>query len=138
METQTPKIAYHATFLSAFLALVLVAGPGWAEGRDSDGSRMQARKVKVGASESDSLSPPSDKADWRYFKLDSTKSVTISVNASVDKATISVSMTSATGKSIVSSRATGSPVTVQKELDPGIYYFSVESNHATDYTVQID
>lgn len=138
MDSRHSSNLRSAPAICVVMVTLLVAGQLWAKGRDSDASRMQAREIAVGASDNDSLAPPSDATDWRYFKLDSKRKVTVSVNPTSDKATVSVAMTTATGESLASSQSTGRPVTVSEELDPGIYYFSVESNRATDYTVRVD
>ncbi|MGM0556184.1 MAG: hypothetical protein ACQEVA_07380 [Myxococcota bacterium] len=108
-----------------------------AGGRDSDASRMQARQIEVGSSENDSLSPPDDQIDWRYFKLDERKSVEVSISGAADKAGLEVSLTTATGSKIDSKSASRGSATVEATLDPGIYYFSVSAKGSTKYTASV-
>jgi hypothetical protein len=129
------------TFIAGVLttiALLMLASPQLlASGRDSDGSRMQAKRVDVGASESDSLSPPNDQADWRYFKLDARKSVDISVSGVAEKANVELVLTTATGSNIEATTASRGSASLKATLDPGIYYFSVSAKGSTKYTVEV-
>ena len=119
-------------------SVLLMAAPQLlAGGRDSDASRMQAKKVEVGSSESDSLSPPNDQVDWRYFKLDERSSVDISVSGASEKAGVELKLTTATGSVIDQATATRGAATVEATLDPGIYYFSVSAKGSTKYSVDI-
>lgn len=119
-------------------SVLLMAAPQlWAGGRDSDASRMQAKKVAVGSSESDSLSPPNDQVDWRYFKLDERKTVKVSVSGASEKADVELALTTATGSTIEKATATRGSATVEATLDPGIYYFSVSAKGSTTYTADV-
>lgn len=126
-----------ALMLTVGAAVLLCAPQILAGGRDSDASRMQARKIDVGASESDSLNPPKDRVDWRYFKLGERRSVEVSVSGADESASMTVELTTATGTEIDSTSATRGNATLEKTLDPGIYYFSVSAKRSTTYSVQV-
>lgn len=124
--------------ITVAIALCMMSVPQLlAGGRDSDASRMQARKIDVGTSESDSLSPPDDQIDWRYFKLDERKSVTVTVSGAAENATMKLELTTATGSKLDEVGTSRGTATLKVTLDPGIYYFSVSAKRSTSYDVTV-
>lgn len=109
-----------------------------AKNRDSDASRMQARKIAFPSSLSDSLAPPADRVDWAYFKLSNAARVSIGVEFA--KASIGgrLSLASATGRELASSTEADGKARVRKSLAPGIYYVSVESSKAASYKLSVE
>lgn len=109
----------------------------FASARDADGSRMQARSFKLGTTQKDHLMPPRDRVDWRSFKLDKAKTVTISVSSKAGKAGLGVSLTDARGKSLGKAAAPKGSAKIQKKLEPGIYYVAVTAKGKAAYSISI-
>jgi hypothetical protein len=118
--------------------LLLAASEADGRGRDSDGSRMQARKVSLGSKHSDSLSPPDDRVDWRYFKLDEARSVTVSLRASPEDVPVGLVVTSATGSKLGSETSSNGKAAVSRSLQPGLYYVGVSSKKAAKYRISFE
>lgn len=130
--------------LAASFAIAMVAGSILASrdvdagGRDSDGSRMLARQITVGSWHADELSPPKDKVDWHYFKLDKPKSTSVRLKLIKSSKPATLTLTSATGDRLARTKTKGGNGKVAKRLDPGLYYLSVESKAAISYQVRVD
>ncbi len=105
--------------------------------RDSDGSRMQARPLAVGASASDRLSPPNDAVDWRYIRLAAAEDVTLTVDTTPANAVVDVTLTDAMGKSIARGKSSGGTYTSRRRLDPGLYYIAVSSSADVAYRIAV-
>jgi len=128
----------HRKIVAAVLLLGLLGGSSaFASGRDSDGSRMQARPHEPGERAQDQLSPPSDNVDWRYFRLSEASDVTIEVDANPGSAAVKVTITDAMGKSITSVVTSDGKVTTRRRLDPGLYYVAVSCTTSVAYTLSI-
>lgn len=106
-------------------------------GRDADGSRMQARPHKLGASSSDRLSPPKDSIDWRYVRLSKSDDVSFSVKSKPATHGVRITITDAMGKRIAGGTTQNGSFDTRRRLDPGLYYVSVSSSAAVSYTISI-
>jgi hypothetical protein len=120
----------------SILLLMCIATPLGAHARDADGSRMQASEVALGKSVSDSLSPPRDSVDWRYFRLKSGSDVSIEVSGSRD-VRVKIQLTTATGKMVAETTTAEGKGRLSQKLDPGLYYVSVSAPAATEYKLTI-
>lgn len=123
----------------ATLLLVGLSAPAApsAKSRDADGSRMQARKIAYPSVHTDELSPPTDRVDWRYFKLGEAADVSVSVAFDVAEASGSVRLTSATGRELALADAASGAASVDQKLEPGVYYVSVQTSAASAYTLTV-
>ncbi|MFU8803717.1 MAG: hypothetical protein ACNA8W_07915 [Bradymonadaceae bacterium] len=108
-----------------------------AQNRDPDGTRMQARKVNVGSTQSATLSPPQDAVDWRYIQLKEGAEVSIEVSSEPASVPVRLVLTSATGDELASASSQGGRVKVTQRLDSGIYYFSIGSSNDVSYRVSV-
>lgn len=106
-------------------------------GRDSDGSRMQARPLTFKASASDRLSPPNDAVDWRYVRLSDAHDVTLTVDSKPVGIAVEVTLTDAMGKTIARGRSSDGKYSTHRRLDPGLYYIAVSANRAVSYTLTV-
>lgn len=130
----------HSIITAAMvLGLVLLAMPMQlgAMGRDADGSRMQARELALGGTDSDTLSPPSDAVDWRYLRLSDGHRLVVEVSVSPSSVPVSVQLTSAVGDRIASATSSKGKATLSTQLDPGLYYVSVSASAAARYTISL-
>lgn len=121
----------------AGLFVLFLALPVWSQGRDSDGTRMQARRVEVGSTFKDSLSPPEDRADWRMIRLEEGRTIAIELAVTTKGAQARLTLTGATGDRIETEVARVKPASISKVLEAGIYYIAVESSEALDYELSI-
>ena len=130
--------------LASLLALCLVlAGVGdpaslGAKSRDSDGSRMQARKIEFPSTHKDALSPPDDAVDWRYFKLGAPRRADLSVTFGGAGAGGRLALTTATGRELAVADQASKKATVSEKLEPGVYYVSVQTKKATGYKLSLE
>lgn len=109
----------------------------FAQGRDSDGTRMQARHVEVGSTHRDSLSPPHDRADWRMIRLDQSSNLEIILTVH-SGGEASLTLTDSSGHRIAGASAKPEKeAALNRRLDAGIYYISVESSESLRYTLQL-
>ncbi len=106
-----------------------------ANARDADGSRMQARAMKLGQTQKDTLMPPRDRVDWRSFKLDKAQSVSVSVKGKPASATVRVELTDSRGSSVQSTSFSGGSATLNADLEPGVYYVSVSASARVSYSI---
>lgn len=127
----------HLIAATLLCALIVPVGSSEALGRDSDGSRMQARPLVFGSSASDRLSPPRDAVDWRYIRLKEGSDVTLSLEAKPANVNVRVSLTDAMGKSITRGSTSGGKFTTRRQLDPGLYYISVAAGSAVSYSLSV-
>jgi hypothetical protein len=74
------------------LATNALAGP-----KDLDGKRTRARKIATGAKVEDMLGP-SDKADWRYLRVENGQRITVTVRFTPVDAPVSLGLVDAKGK----------------------------------------
>ena len=135
---RAPVIVGAALALAGAAWLVVTPRTGFAEARDADGSRMQARSMMLGSSQSDSLAPPRDGVDWRSFKVSGAKAIKISLSHTPASASLSLSLTDARGTSVASASSSAGKVTLAKTLQPGIYYLSVSARARADYTLRVE
>ncbi len=124
-----------AVFVGA--GLLLGASSATANARDSDGSRLQASSMSLGSTKRDTLVPPRDRADWRSFKVTSKGNVSISLTHKPAKATVSVALTDARGKSVTSASSNKGSASIRQPLSPGIYYVSVSSGSKVSYSLTV-
>jgi hypothetical protein len=118
---------------------VLLSGPVevGAKSRDSDASRMQARKVVFPSTHSDSLDPPTDRVDWRYFKLSEASRVSMRATFGTADSGAEIGLTGATGQEIASARADQNSATISQKLDPGVYYVRIQAQTKTTYKLAV-
>ncbi|MBA2663684.1 MAG: T9SS type A sorting domain-containing protein [Bradymonadaceae bacterium] len=127
-----------STTASVAIALcLLVAFESSAEARDPDGTRMQARKVALGATHATTLAPPTDAADWRYIQLKEGVELTIEVSSEPKTQVVKVTLTTATGDELTAASSQGGRLKITRNLDPGIYYISIQSGDAVSYRMTI-
>ena len=128
----------HLVAIFAWAAVVILAVPtGVAAERDPDGSRMMARKYKVGSEERDRLSPPSDVVDWRYFRIKESRALTIVVGYESKGSTATISLTDATGESLGQATGVDGRAELTVELERGVYFFGVSASSGLSYSVKI-
>lgn len=126
------------TALLLLLGLSLPAIDVAAFGRDTDGSRMQARPISAGSSDDDRLSPPNDSIDWRYFRLSDASDITVTVTGAPKGVSLDIVLTDAMGKTITRG-STGKSGTfrTQRRFDPGLYYVSVSASSTVSYKITV-
>ncbi len=117
------------------MALTFSTATAFSNARDSDGSRIQARSIKLGTPINDKINPPTDKADWFYFRIKKNKKIQIRLSSNAGPANLTLSNT--VGKSIYSGRTTKKPLMETRNLKPGIYYVSVSSKAGLSYSLSI-
>lgn len=108
-----------------------------AQHRDPDGTRMQARQMSVGSTQSQSLTPPHDVVDWRYIKLERSMEITIEVSSQPENVGIRLVLTSATGDELATVMTRAGSGTIKRSLDAGIYYISVGSSQSASYRISV-
>lgn len=122
---------------AALLVLMVVSPSALAQGRDADGTRMQARPISLGTTQTDSLSPPDDRADWRLLRLDEVHQLRLDVSLSGGNS-LTLTLTTSSGDPIATSRATeNDAASINQRLEPGIYYISVQSSDALRYRLEL-
>ncbi len=139
---QTPRSsswpsAWIWAALSFALAGLLAPSVLEANSRDSDGSRMQARKIAFPSSHTDSLDPPDDRADWRYFKLTEQTDVKVTATFAGAAAGATLRLMDAGGDELAGASAQGGEAALSKQVDAGVYYISVEASSETDYSLSL-
>lgn len=107
------------------------------EARDADGSRLQARSIKLSSTQRDTLLPPRDSVDWRSFKVTADGSILISVSHKPAKASVRVSLTDARGSQLGSASSSSGSASIRKTLKPGVYYVSVSSGDKVSYSISV-
>ena len=120
------------------LALVAWLTPDRAEARDSDGSRLGAQAHKLGSTHEDTLAPPSDVADWRYIKVEKSQTITISVSVEPTERSVELVLTRATGDELDTKNSEKGEGTLERELEPGLYYLKVGASAAISYSLTIE
>lgn len=129
---------------AAALGLALVIAVGFvtsttdaqAVARDADGSRMQARAIKLGSTQRDTLRPPSDRIDWRSVKLSKASRLSVSVSHDGEGA-VAIRLTDSRGQAKGSATTRKGRGAVSAELAPGIYYISVSSKAPVSYSITV-
>ena len=106
--------------------------PAYANGRDADGSRMQARPLTLGDPVSDRIAPPVDSVDWRYLRLSDPTDVTFEVRVA-SGTSARVTLTDAMGKTITRASTNDGSFSTRRRLDPGLYYVSVSATGPVSY-----
>jgi hypothetical protein len=125
-------------WFAVLLGLGLVGLPQTASARDTDGSRLGAQAIEVGASASDTLTPPEDGADWRYIKVESAGDIEISLQAKPGDRPVTLKLTKATGDELESARTDAGSATIARSLQPGLYYIEVSSAEKVSYTISVE
>ena len=105
--------------------------------RDADGARMQARTIKVGETQKDSLRPPSDQVDWRSLKVSEAGNVTVSLSHAAKQGPVSLRLTDSRGQSRGAATSARGSASIGAELKPGIYYISVSSKTSVSYSLSV-
>lgn len=121
----------------ACLTTLAFATTAYANGRDPDGSRMQARPIAMGATAEDRLSPPGDSIDWRYVRLADAADVTFTLAATPSNVTLRFTLTDARGNAVIRESSSRGALTVRRSLDPGLYYLSVSAGAAASYKLTV-
>ncbi|RAL20152.1 hypothetical protein DL240_18205 [Lujinxingia litoralis] len=111
--------------VGVMLLVLGVAAVGYAQGRDADGSRMQARQLAPGASHSDAISPPRDREDWFFVRVDEARELTFSLRAQRGEAKMTLELQGATGDRLGVSTTEGGKTALARRVNPGIYYVRV-------------
>lgn len=127
----------HLTSALVVIAAMMAPATLYGSGRDSDGSRMQARPIALGSSNNDRLSPPADPVDWRYVRLANAHNLRVSVTTQPASATATVTLTDAMGKSLVRGQTSGGTFETRRQLDPGLYYIAVAASRPLQYTISV-
>jgi hypothetical protein len=117
--------------------LVVASSPLFAQSRDPDGTRMQARAVEVGNSFSDSLTPPHDRADWRMVRLGEAHALDLRLTVRTSGASAELALTDSRGDRVASATAGEDEARITRRVDAGIYYIAVESNDTLRYDLSI-
>ena|SRR5690554_4076249 len=110
--------------------LLVVGTLAFAQGRDADGTRMQARPIALGATHSDRLSPPQDREDWFFVRVDSAGELRVSVRARPPGASLRLELQGATGDRLSTATTSGGNAEVRQQVNPGIYYVQVSGEEA--------
>lgn len=131
------RIRNWAIGVAVVVAAMLVAVPGLAQERDSDGTRMQARQVEIGTVHSGRLDPPDEEADWRMVQLEDQHLLELELTVETDGAEATLGLTEATGEAM-ETETTDSSAAVEKSVGAGIYYIAVESDDTLEYELTID
>lgn len=105
--------------------------------RDSDGTRMQARKIDFGVTHDGRISPPNDIVDWRYVQVQEPVRFSMLVTSKPESVALTMRFTSATGEELASARSTNGRLAFSQALQPGIYYFSLSADEPLGYQVSI-
>ncbi|MFP4598674.1 MAG: hypothetical protein ACOC9J_00815 [Persicimonas sp.] len=138
----TPRSSRRPLIWIVAVLLLAVTGllaPGLLEAntKDSDGSRMQARKITFPSTHQDSLDPPDDRADWRYFKLTEQTSLTIKATLADSEAGAKLRLMDAGGDELAGASARNGEAALSKQVDAGVYYISIEAASKTDYSLSL-
>lgn len=137
----TSQKTYTKWFGGLLMVVLLTSAIGaldaMAFGRDTDGSRMQARHVSLGSTIRDNLMPPKDRVDWRAFKVTRAKSVTIAGQHKPAGARMVIALVNSRGQQVASATSNGGKVTLSQMLKPGVYYFSVSSDARMSYRLNV-
>mgnify|MGYP006291403097 CR=1 FL=1 len=132
----------RSRIVTVWVAVLLVFGlvglPQTASARDADGSRLGAQAIEIGASASDSLTPPDDRADWRYIKVESAGDIEIFLQAKPGDRPVTLKLTKATGDELDSARTDAGSATIARSLQPGLYYIEVSSAEKVSYTISVE
>lgn len=119
------------------VGVLAVATLAVAQGRDADGTRMQARQLAIGATHSDRLSPPADREDWFFVRIDAATDLRVSVRARPSGASLRLELQGATGDRLASATTGEGSAVVSQRVNPGIYYMKVSGDEARyDLSVQ--
>lgn len=137
-ESRASRYTRWAVAATCMVGVCVGAG-AWAqaEARDADGSRMQARSIRVGSSQRDSLMPPRDRIDWRSFKVSEASEVTVRVSHKPASARLKVVLTDSRGEELDGASARGGSAALSQKLSPGIYYVAVSARARTKYELSV-
>lgn len=135
MTVHTPRRVLCCALFGAFIFAEMSSPESFS--RDPDGSRMQARSIKVGATESDSLSPPKDSVDWRYVRLGSPKVLNLKVSSKPSSTRVRVTLTDSVGKNLQVATSSEGSLSISERIDPGLYYISVSANAPVRYSLSV-
>jgi hypothetical protein len=126
-----------AVVLGLSVGLLVMSSPIFAQGRDPDGTRMQARNVEVGDSYAGSLAPPEDRADWRMIRLGEAHALDLQLTVRTSGAEAKLTLTDSRGDELATSTAGSSAGRISQRVDAGIYYIAVESDDTLRYELAI-
>jgi hypothetical protein len=107
----------------------------WAS--ETDDSRLGAKRIEIGASQQDAVSPPDDPVDWRYFELEAESSLTISLKRRKGEGTLRMTLAKATGEDVDRVDAPEGQASLELTLAPGLYYIKLTANAAASYSLTI-
>lgn len=124
--------------VAVFGAVLLVVVPLFAQQRDADGTRLQARQVDVGTEHTGQLDPPDERADWRMVQLEERHRLQLELSVEPTDRSATVRLTRATGDEIASDTAGEDSAEITRRVDAGIYYIAVESSETVEYELSID
>ena len=119
-------------------AFSVVAVPHPAQARDPDGSRLKANEQQLGSSHDDTINPPEDRADWRYVQIKEAATVRFSLDTRPEETTATLRITRATGEELDSVKTSEGRATVERQLEPGLYYLEVTAHSQISYTLHVE
>ncbi|MFB6350707.1 MAG: hypothetical protein ABEN55_19860 [Bradymonadaceae bacterium] len=112
--------------------------PASAEARDSDESRLGAEEHVLGSTHRGKLAPPDDGVDWRYIKVEKTRTISFSVEVDPVEKVVDLTLTRATGVELDSISSDEGEGTFERELEPGLYYLKVGASAPISYALTIE
>lgn len=107
----------------------------WAS--ETDDSRLGAKRIEIGASQQDTVSPPDDPVDWRYLELETESSVTIELKRRKGEGTLRMTLEKATGEDVDRVDAPEGKASLELTLAPGLYYIKLTADAAASYSLTI-
>ncbi len=124
--------------ISGTLLSLVVVTSAFAQGRDADGSRLQAKTIKMSSTQRDTLLPPRDRIDWRSIKVASNTKVTFSVKHKPIKASVKLLLTDARGNQVATASSSKGSAAISQTLKPGVYYIAVSSSAKVSYSLSVN
>jgi hypothetical protein len=83
------------------------------------------------------LSPPDDEVDWRYIKIEETRTVAFSLQVEPEEKDTTLTLTRATGDELAEVSTDSGSAEIETELQPGLYYTKISASSAISYTLTI-
>lgn len=142
MYVETPSMlgTKRVRTIGSFVLVVacMLGGRGVVEARDADGERLGADLHELGTTRSDTLAPPDDASDWCYFKLESERSIAISLDVTSADASVELTLVDGTGDAIGSRNVGEGETTMRETLTTGLYYVEVSAESDVSYRLGIE
>jgi len=141
MAERRPIVSWSNAVVSmvvAALGLSVWLLPAVSEARDSDGSRLGAQEHALGSTHGGALTPPEDGVDWRYIKVEETRTVSFAVEVDPAEEVAELTLTRATGDEIDSTSSENGDGDFERELEPGLYYLKIGASAPISYSLTIE